>query len=315
MKNQNLYYLVFLVAFFACNSSEKKQRNAHSSPSVNMKAGKQDTVQIPGVDDRSISEGAANDLVTTLRGTPGYYHDKTTTWFSSDVIFKLRDMLGANHKLDGIRVYIGIKNSRHTFLIVPTYFNGTFNRSRPAGQQPIEIKIHKDDFSAILPGYNYAVQTGVDEPIINPGARLDDGKACPLNSAIAYGIDQQHVIKCEDAKRWVKYQTAINGNPYDKINTFSEWFETAFITQLIEDLKTPTSNGETKDGVRIYLARQTKSKNYPNRRHVFLWVSTYHEKANKDNHIDDYGIPYDKMRWVMDNGQQCLNNCHGATLQ
>jgi hypothetical protein len=107
----------------------------------------------------------------------------------------------------------------------------------------------------------------------------------------------------------------MNGQP---INTYSEWFPLSLI-KYIDKLKDLT-------GLRIYYARHdtttTQNPGHKNR-HAFILFPTSDTVYNNIHYnrdmIDCKGIlPYYQQKATAgqggDNGEQCLNNCTGATL-
>jgi hypothetical protein len=317
MKNY-FYVFAILVCFASCKSSGKKEA---ATDSLKVKTAAITPADTFLTDSANIPADVAAQMVKDFRKKPGYYDTTTSCWFKKDLIVALNDALNQkSNNLDGFRIYLGLKNKKqHTFFIVPTMPNGTY-RPDTCGSTPAQLDTaHQDIYTLLLPGYKNPVHKG-REDITNSGANLGSGtNGCPVQAAVFFGLGRQHEIPCKLATSWVNNKTTgIIKFSKDKVNTYSEWFETAFVREMVRQLNASGSNGNKRDGIRVYLARRrdVSPDCYKLNRHVFLFALTDSVSNNPRSHIDDY-TTYNKRHnfEFYDNGEQCLNNCYGATMQ
>ncbi|MGF7075094.1 hypothetical protein [Mucilaginibacter sp. 3215] len=313
MKTPIVLLLLILMFFAGCKSSGQKDKQKDSTR-------KKDTSRTANTasaqgDSSSLSFEEADTLVSAFRNGRTRYNHKTSSWFKKDLIMQLCTLLeNPTNKLDGIRVYLAWKKGRHTFLIVPTRLGGSYIPQKPACDQQAgqKIDIHEDVFNIMVPGIGKPVHRGADEYGNDEGAALGDSGSCSSTlrdtKYVFFNLENHTQIPCSVAGGWVRRGM----DPTENINTYSEWFDFDFVRLLKQEFE---KTDMTRDGVRIYLARKDTIDCTQKKRHVFLWVTTYPNtdpKTPKKMHIDDY-IP--KIHHlIVDNGEQCLNNCNGAKL-
>jgi hypothetical protein len=244
-----------------------------------------------------ISLADANLMVKAFIANKGKYERKTSVWFSRAYIDSLCALLESEQQADGIRFYLARKNKINTFILVTTTDDG------PAPKAPSK-RIHKDYFEHTAPFLLSALKEIRDEDGNDlGGARLFKTFDCSSD----FCIKAEHYISCDTAKSWV---TNFNGD--STINTNSEWFEKKLIFKIKRQLDN-TPSADHPSGIRIYLGLK-KSNNKSERRHVFIIVRTKKttDASGNEINLDDYVCPGEKG--TDDNGEQCPNNCKGATL-
>ncbi|WP_419700291.1 hypothetical protein [Mucilaginibacter sp. NFX135] len=261
-------------------------------------------------DSMSTSEENARRMVRAFRSKKGLFNSKTSVWFPYRYLELLEKKLiedKKTKKADGVRIYLARRKGLNTFLLVPTKDDG----QNPDFESDPTKRVHLDYYDKPITLSWKPVGCGHDDQEIgDEGATLDNPK-CPKSSAIVF---EKHDITCEEASAYVN-----NNKPQDNkdiINTTSEWFELDFITYLKKQILAARAKTVDADGIRIYLARHlpTDPGDLANR-HAFIIVTTKKGKGGKNVHQDFYeNYSSEKFFATYDNGEQCLNNCHGVTL-
>ena len=273
---------------------------------------------IAPTDTTSISESEARSMVRLFRSDVGFYTKKTSAWFSRKFINKLDSLLKADsitYKADGIRIYLARKGKMNTFLIVTTKNNG----QNPDFPRDTTKNIHLDYFTGSLSTSTSATRKPIGQGSVDrndEGACLNHPK-CPSGSGRTF---TNHFISCENGKKYVCDTLCNVNDAADLINTQCEWFEIGFVHYLKAELDAANNARIKGDGVRVYLGKRDDTVDSRNKPHVFIIVTTIESKNNKKSkHIDDYeehlsNKDINKFFSTSDNGEQCLNNCHGVTL-
>jgi hypothetical protein len=209
-------------------------------------------------------------------------------------------MLTIEKKADGIRLYLARLNLINTFILVTTSDGGPY-------PDDSSKEIHNDYFDHTAPFLQSPLVKEVDEDGNDQGgALLFTAAPCTGGSC---DVLAEHFISCKEAKADVQ-----NFSATDTLNTYSEWFRSDVFHYLKKELDSAPANKKA-DGIRIYLGLRTTDK-----RHNFIMVTTgaFTKPDGTKIHLDYfecYASDKDqkKIRSV-DNGEQCPNNCKGATL-
>jgi hypothetical protein len=235
------------------------------------------------------------------------HNAQTDTWYDAKYVHQLDSLLNAENA-DGFRIYfarnISATNKKHNIILVSTR-----PRQIHLTNPDRDTTIHQDYFEHAAPFLTKPnrpqgiIGWGADISRIKGGAiSYDPNVKCPKGCFIS----NEHYITCDEARSRIKRLGSEVSNA--TINTSSEWFDIHLLDILDKELNDNTTNVY---GMRIYFAKKYIPKqNYY--RFSFVIMKT---KLVGGVHMDDYDCNYLKKKEGYDNGEQCPNNCYGATWQ
>jgi hypothetical protein len=255
--------------------------------------------------------GEANEMVQNFKKDQMCKVKKTALWLDAAWVDNVYSII-AKERGDGIRIYFAKgKDQKNTIVIVSTY------RIGPDTSKLCESHYdHEDYFEHSESFFDSKDRILSQDSPNDPGALLfGDKSPCPSGDCLT---DLPNYMSCSKA-----YKAVHNCEVQGKINTYSEWFSLGVLKTIKDDLHNQTKENpdEPGDGIRIYFAKHDRLTNPRHKdRHAFIIIPT--KKASiggKYYHVDYFSCPSSsassKLLFLSnDNGEQCLNNCTGATL-
>lgn len=222
-------------------------------------------------------------------------NSKTNVWFSKGLFHNLYILL-SKENADGIRIYFASETTGNNIIVVSTR-DGGINSNAASGKNHFDYFEHA---AAFLMSAQSNGDIKVDHGSPGSGALLyNSSPPCHGNDC---SISPEHDLKCDTAYRWVNNYSL---DMKDTTNTKSEWFDLKLIGKLDTELQKGTGL-DSPDGLRIYFAKNKKYQKL-----TFIMVTT--KSVDGVPHTDYYECFVAKKQ-LTDNGEQCPNNCAGATL-
>ena len=230
-----------------------------------------------------VSLADADSYVSDFINRASVYKSPTSVWFSKAHVDSLKALL-EREGADGIRIYFAKYPNGHNIIMVSTRKIGL---------------THQDYFEHSAPILLTAEAKGIVDYAGKNGTSLyDPALKCPATDNC--NISYEHYLKCSEAADRVRNFSN------DKFTTTSEWFDIGVLGYLAREL----DSSPTADGVRIYYARKP-DPDIKKSTHGFVIVTTKTSTTNSNIHEDYYTCNSVKFR--LDNGEQCPNNCTGVT--
>ncbi|GAA3993315.1 hypothetical protein [Mucilaginibacter dorajii] len=299
------FFIISLVAASICGcKSNRGKSEMKKSDSVKSDTGNKETLLQDLTPFRYSLSGYSyektNQMVQDFKDDPGVLDTKTSSWFTKAFIDSLNVLLH-NEPADGVRIYLARKaDGVNTFIWVTTVDDGP-------NPEDTTKEIHLDYFKHSSSFLKTAIVNAKDENGSDKGgALLFYANPCIKANCT---LQAEHQVDCAVAKEWATAYTKPDYNTID-IETKSEWFSKGFIDYLDREL-----NAAPKDynvtGIRIYLGFQPADSKHKDDTHNFI-ITTTKDPQNKNINTDYYECFLTKG--LTDNGEQCPNNCKGATL-
>lgn len=251
--------------------------------------------------------GDADEMVFNFKADKMCKDQKTAFWLDAAWVDNVYSII-AKERGDGIRIYFAKgRDEKNTLVIVSTYRVGPDSNAESQYD-------HEDYFDHTETFFNSNDRLLIRDSPTDPGALLFQ-KPSPCPSGDCLSVLPNH-ISCSDA-----YKAVNNCSIQEAINTYSEWFSLKALKAIRDELASQTivHPDQPGDGIRIYFAKHTKTTNphHPGR-HAFIIVTTCTVNTGGIVYHKDYFCPPPSFKNVhydtSDNGEQCLNNCSGATL-
>ena len=288
MKNFTYITLILLI-IASCGSPAPGDKNKSAAENESMAAAA-DSVTLNGY-----TFAEATTIVKNFRNDPVSSDARTSIWFSKEYIDSLSKILPLEN-VDGFRIYFAKKDGKNSIVMVATKDTIVKN---PNGTTS---KIHQDYFE--LKSAFFKSASTENSGIIENDVPLDG--IATASAANCTGIPcnkSLNAISCVQGKKWV------NQFGKDSIKTRNLWYSIRLIHFWKDELDAAVRKGGKGDGIRIHFARNDKGK------HVFVVVTTRDDGQKRSDYYNCYSDEKNKFLGVDDNGEECPNNCHGATWE
>jgi|GEM_PF-2433648 len=256
----------------------------------------------------------ADTMVSRFRKNRTSSDPITAIWLSKDWVDAVADLLEEEPIADGFRIYFAKRqDGKNTVVIVSTMDDGPDNSE--SGADHLDYFSHSMQFSSAIAKLPF-----IEDYTGDPGATLFTSPPTTCATGCFPGAINNN-IKCDEA-----FNAVQNLKKDPLINTNSEWFPIDLISSLRDELDYAADTlNKPVDGIRIYFAKNIESatnQKHKNR-HSFIVVTTqkvrnvprvdYYTCYNPNNPGHKFASDTSKFT-TTDNGEQCLNNCNGATL-
>lgn len=288
MKNFT-YITLILVIIASCGSPAPGDKNKSAAENKTM-AAPADSLTLNGY---TFAEAEA--MVKSFRKDPVSSDARTSIWFSKEYIDSLSKIL-PDENVDGFRIYFAKKSGKNAIILVATRQTTTINPDYPN-------KFIQQDYFELKSAFFKTASTensGIienDEPLAGIAtASAANCTGIPCNKSL-------NAISCVQGKKWV------NQFGKDSIKTRNLWYSIRLIHFWKNELDAAVRKGGKGDGIRIHFARNDKGI------HVFVVVTTRDNGQKRSDYYNCYSEEKNKFLGVDDNGEECPNNCYGATWE
>lgn len=288
MKNLT-YIALFLLIISACNNGTKDSTNSADTVAADLDAAA-DSVTLNGY-----TFAEAETMVKSFRKDPVSSNARTSIWFSKEYIDSLSAIL-PKENVDGFRIYFARKGGKNALVMVAT-------RQTTIRNPDDSSKFIQQDYFELKSAFFKSAGT------VNSGMIEHDAALAGI--AIASAADcsgtpcnkSPNGISCVQGKKWV------NQFGKDSINIRNLWYSIKLIHYWKDELDAAVRNGGKGDGIRIYFARKDSGN------HAFVIVTTRDNGQKRSDYYNCYSDDHQKSKNTDDNGEECPNNCHGATWE
>lgn len=289
MKNFTYFTLILLI-LSACSSGTKNSSDSADTLTA-VGTARADSVTLNGY-----TFAEAETMVRSFRKDTLSTNVRTNIWFSKDYIDSLSKIL-PKENVDGFRIYFARKDGKNAIVMVATRDTTKKNSDGSIS------KIHQDYFELESDFFKTAgtLNTGkIENDTTLAGIAIASDAECNDNLCKM----SPNGIACSQAKKW------INNFGKGPVNIRNLWYSINLIHYWKNELDAAVKKGKKGDGIRIYFAKKDTGNN------AFVMVTT---RDNGKKYSDYYTCYSDnksnKSILADDNGEECPNNCHGATWE